>query len=105
MKDGGYADDRALLTNTSAKAESPLHSLEQEGWGIRFNVNANKTQYPCFKQKEAIFSLISKFPKLEDQFTYLSSNILIIEMISIYASEGINYDWQVIDHMEFWSIR
>ena len=42
MTDTDYADDQVLLTNTSAGAETILHSLEQAGKGIVLFVNANK---------------------------------------------------------------
>ena len=40
-----YADDIALL----AQAESPWFNLEQAAGGISLHVNANKTEYTCFK--------------------------------------------------------
>ena len=47
--DTDYADDLALLTNTSAPAESQLHNLEQGTKTIDFNANANKTVFMSFK--------------------------------------------------------
>ena len=52
MTDADYADDLALLTNTPAQAESLLHNLKQAAGGIGLRVNANKTEYMYFKQKE-----------------------------------------------------
>ena len=39
-----YADDMALLANTSAQAETLLHSLERATAGISVNVKAHKTE-------------------------------------------------------------
>ena len=69
------ADDLALLTNIPAQAESLLHNLVQATEGIGFYVNANKTEYVCFKVKEAVSTLSGTPLKLVDLFTYLSSNI------------------------------
>ena len=46
-----YADDIALLPNTSAQIETLLHSLERAAAGIRLHVNADKTEYMCFNQR------------------------------------------------------
>ena len=43
-----YADDLLLLTNTSAQAESILHSLEQDMGIINLYMNANKAENICF---------------------------------------------------------
>ena len=40
-----YADNIALLANTSTQVESLLHSLKQAAVGIGLYVNANKTEY------------------------------------------------------------
>ena len=52
-----YADDLALFANTPAQAKSLQQSLEQVAESICFYVNANKTDFLCSKQKEAIFTL------------------------------------------------
>ena len=44
IRDANYADDIALLANTSAQAETQLHSLEPAAAGIRLHVNADKTE-------------------------------------------------------------
>ena len=54
ITDVDYADDIALLTNTSAKAEYLLHSLEQAAGGIGLHVNADKTEYMRFNQRDDI---------------------------------------------------
>ena len=70
-----YADDLALLANTPAQTESLLRCLEQAARGIDLHVNANKTEYMCFK-REGTISILSDRPlKLVDKFTYISSNI------------------------------
>ena len=52
-----------------------LYGFEQASGCISLYVNANKTEYVCFKQKGAVSTLSGKPLKLEDQFTYLGSNI------------------------------
>ena len=39
-----YADDRALITNTPAQAQSLLHNLDQPTGGISLYMNVNKTE-------------------------------------------------------------
>ena len=41
-------DDLALLANTPAQAESPLHIQKQAAGGISLNLNTNKTEFMCF---------------------------------------------------------
>ena len=41
--DVDHADDIALLVNTSAQAETLLHSLERAAAGVGLHVNAEKT--------------------------------------------------------------
>ena len=54
------ADDIGLLINTPAQAESSMHSLEQSTKSTGRYMNANITEYMCFKQKGAISALIDK---------------------------------------------
>ena len=75
ITDADYADDLALLVNTSTQAESLLHSPEQAVRGISLCMNSDKTEFMCFNQNGAISSLNDKPQKLVDQFIYLSSNI------------------------------
>ena len=70
-----YANDRVLLANTPAKAESILHSLKQATRCIGLILNVDKTEFMCFKQDRAISTLNGKPLKLIDLFTYLGSNI------------------------------
>ena len=99
MTDVDYADDLVLFTNTSAKAESLLHSLEPVAWEMGLYVNANKTEFIYFRLKGAISTLTGMPVKLKDQFTYLNSNISSTE-----RDINIECFWQVIKHMEIWSL-
>ena len=49
MADADYADDLALLANTLTQAQSLLYSLQQAVGCINIYVNANKTEFICFK--------------------------------------------------------
>ena len=51
ITDADYADDIALLANTSALAKTLLHSLERAAGGIGLHVNTAKTEYMYFKSK------------------------------------------------------
>ena len=51
------ADDTALLANTSAQAETLLHSLERAATGIGVHFNSEKTMYMCFNQRGDISKL------------------------------------------------
>ena len=62
------ADDLALLVNIPAQAESLLYSQKQAARGIGIYVNANKTEYMCFNQEVAIFTL-----RYVDKYTYHGS--------------------------------
>ena len=64
-----------LLANTLAQAESLHHILEQAAGSIGFHMNANKTEYMCFKREGAIATLSHRPLKLVEKFTYLGSNI------------------------------
>ena len=63
-----YADDRALLENATAQAESLLHSLERAAAGISFHVNADKTEYMWFNQRGDMSTLNGSSLKLVDKF-------------------------------------
>ena len=60
MADTDYTDDLVLLGDTPTQTKSLLHSLEQAVGGIGLYVNANKTEFMCFKQEGAIFTLSDK---------------------------------------------
>ena len=76
ITDADYADDKAFLANTSAQAKTLLHSLERAAVGIDLNVNADKTEYMCFKQRGDISTLNGSSLKLVDKFTYQESSFL-----------------------------
>ena len=68
-----YYADLAFLTNTPVQAKSQLYSLEQAASGIGLYVNADKTEFICFKQDGVISALNGMLLKLVNQFTYFSS--------------------------------
>ena len=75
ITDADYADDIAILANTSNQAETLLHSLERAAAGIGLHVNAHKTEYMCFKQTGDIFTPEGTSLKLVDKFTYRGSSV------------------------------
>ena len=48
ITESDYADDFAILENTSAQNETLLHSLERAAAGIDLHFYADKTEYMCF---------------------------------------------------------
>ena len=54
ITDADYGDDLALIINTPTYARSLLHNLEQAAYGIGFPLNANRTDYKCFKREGTI---------------------------------------------------
>ena len=81
IMDADYADDIAILANTSAQAETLLHSVERAARGIGHHVNADKTEYLCFNQKGNLYTLKGRPLRLVNKFTYLGSSV---------SSTGIN---------------
>ena len=79
ITDADYADDIALLANTLSQGESLLYSLERAVGGICLSVNANKTEYMCFNQRDNISTLNGGPLKLVDKFTKLGSSISSIK--------------------------
>ena len=75
ITDADYADDIAILANTTNPAETLLQSLERATAGIGLHVNAHKTEYMCFNQKGDISTLDGTSLKLVDKFTYLGSSV------------------------------
>ena len=75
ITDADYADDIALLANTPNQAETLLHSLEWAAAGIGLHVNAHKTEFMCFNQKDDISTLDGTSLKLVDKFSYLGSSV------------------------------
>ena len=62
ITDADYADDIALIANTSAQAETQLHSLERAASGIALHVNVDKTELMRFYQRGGPLKLMDKFP-------------------------------------------
>ena len=79
ITDADYADDIAILANTSNQAETLLHSLERAAAGIGLHVKAHKTEYMCYNQTGDISTLDGTSLKLVDKFTYLGSSVSSIE--------------------------
>ena len=69
------ADDITLLANAPAQAVTLLHSLELAAAGIGLHVNAHKTEYMCFNQRDDISTLNGRSLNLVDKFTYLGSSV------------------------------
>ena len=70
-----YADDMALLANTSALDETLLHSLKRAAAGMGLHVNADKMEYVCLSQRGDISILNGTSLKLVDTFTYQGSSV------------------------------
>ena len=68
---------------TSASRKYTCSSQIPTAGGIGLYVNANKTEFMCFKQEGAIFTQSAKFLKLVDKFTYLDRYLIYWK--SIYA--------------------
>ena len=75
IMDVDYADDIALLVNTLAQTESLLHSLERASGGIGFHLNADKTEYVYFNQRDDISTLNDDYLKPVNKFSYLGSSV------------------------------
>ena len=91
-----YADDIALLANTTTQTESQQHSLEQEAGSICLNVNANKTEYMCLNQSGDISTLNGGSLKLVDIFAYCGISVSPTENdISTWLSKA----WTTIDRL------
>ena len=75
ITDADYADDIALLANSSNQAETLLHSLERAAAGIGLHVNAHKTEYMCYNQTGDISTLDGTSLKVVDKSTYLGSSV------------------------------
>ena len=67
ITDTDYPDDRALLANAPAQAETQPHHLEWAAAGIGLHVNTDKTEY--------ISRLNGSSLKLVDEFTYLGNSV------------------------------
>ena len=77
ITDADYADDIAILANTSNQVETLLYSLERAAAGIGLHVNAHKTEYMCFNQTSDISTQEGISLKLVDKFTYVQIHLQI----------------------------
>ena len=77
--DVDYADDIALLANTSTQDKSLLHNLERVAGGISHYVNADKIEYMCVYPSGEIYTLRGGSLKLVDKFNYHISSVLSTE--------------------------
>ena len=75
ITDADYADNIALLANTSNQAETLLYSLEWAATGFGLHVNAHKTEYKFYIQTGDISTLDGTSLKLVGKFTYLGSSV------------------------------
>ena len=70
---------------------------EQPAGGTVLHMNANKTEYMCFKLERTISTLNSGPLKLVDKFMYLGSSVSSTESnINMHLAKG----WTAIDYME-----
>ena len=96
ITDADYADDIALLANTSNQAKTLLHSLELTAACIGLHVNARKTEYMCYNQTGNISTLDGTSLKLVDKFTYLGSSVSSTEKdIDLRLTKA----WTAIDRL------
>ena len=75
ITDADYADDIAILANSSVQAETWLHTLERATASILLHVNAHKTDCTCLNQTVDISTLGGSSLKLVGKFTYLGSSV------------------------------
>ena len=75
VTDPEYTDDIGLLANTLVQAETLLHSLERATAGKGLHVNADKTEYMSFNQREDISTLNASSLKLVDKFADQGSSV------------------------------
>ena len=74
ITDADYANDIALQANTPAQVETLPHRLERAAAGIGLHINADKTEYMYFNQRDISILNCSSL-KLVDKFTYLGSSV------------------------------
>ena len=74
LTDANYADDQALLANTTAQTETLLDTLKQASKSIGQYVKSDKTEFMYFKQ---VCSLLIKWQasKINRQFINLGNNV------------------------------
>ena len=88
-----YADDIALLANSSTQAESSQHSLERAAGSLGLHVNVDNTEYMCFNQRGDIST--QKGDPLK-QVHLLRKQCLIIE---IDINTRLTKVWTAIDRL------
>ena len=97
----------AVYVITPTRVEFLLHSTEHTAGGIGLYVNANKTEFMCFRQEGAIYTLSCKPLKLVDQFTYHGSNIHIYTYIYIHEVHTISFQtffvWTLLFIVHTWN--
>ena len=102
--DTDYADDIALLANAPALSETLLHILERAAAGIDLHINADKTEYICFNQRDEISTMNSNSLKLVDKFTFLGSSVSSTETdIKTRLKKGMDSYWSY--GSQKWPIR
>ena len=75
ITDADYADDLALLSDTTEGASKLLHALEKAASNIGLQINVNKTEHMNINCQGSIRTNSGALLKSVDQFTYLGSNI------------------------------
>ena len=96
ITNANYTDDLALLANTTAQAETLLHSLERTAAGIGLHVNADKMEYMCFNQRGNISTRNGSSLRLVDKFTSLGSSVSSTETdINAWLAKA----WTAIDKL------
>ena len=94
ITDADYADDIAILANTTKQAETLQHSLERAAAGVGLHVNAHNMEYICFNQTGDISTIGWSSLKLVDKFTYLGSSVSSTEKdINAWLTKA----WTAID--------
>ena len=96
ITDTDYADDIAILANTSNQAETLLHNKERAAAGIGLNVNAHQTEYMCFNQTGDISTKDRTSLKLVDKITYLGSSVSSTEKV---IDTRLTKAWTAIDKL------
>ena len=80
VTDAGYADFLALRANTPAQIESLLRNQEQAVERIGLHVNANKTEFICFKQSGVMSTLSDRSLKLDDMCPHRCTSVYTNKM-------------------------
>ena len=96
ITDADYTDDIALMANIPTQAETLLHTLEREAASIGFHINAHKTEYMCFNERDDISAINSSFLKLVDKSTCLGSSVSSTETD---INTRLAKTWRAIDRL------